>query len=236
MIKGSYRYKKLLLSALLSGLVSLCVSSYTYATENLAQINRTLPQNNHIILIANNEPTNEKQEVTTGAQNFVQSMAERGIEFLSDPTLTNAQKREHFENLLEDSFDIPTIGKYVLGQHWRTANEKQRQEYQKLFRQAILDLYTNRFSEYSGQSVVVASSRPHGKRDIMVKSHIISKNDNAPKIEVEWRVRYKNGEYKIIDIYVEQVSMAITQRSDFSSVIQRGGGKLDVLLAHLEKE
>ena len=174
-------------------------------------------------------------EVQKGAENFVQSMAERGIGFLSDPTLTNAQKREQFENLLETSFDIPTIGKYVLGQHWRTATETQKQEYQKLFRQAILDLYTGRFSEYSGQSVEVVSARAHGKRDFMVKSYIVNNNSSAPKIEVEWRVRYKNGEYKIIDIYVEQVSMAITQRADFSAVIQRGGGKLDVLLAHLEK-
>ena len=59
--------------------------------------------------------------------------------------------------------------------------------------------------------------------------------NGGSKIKVDWRVREKNGQMKVIDVVIEGVSMALTQRSDFSSVIQRGGGKIDVLLEHLRK-
>ena len=49
-------------------------------------------------------------------------------------------------------------------------------------------------------------------------------------------MRYKDGKYKVIDIIVEGVSMSVTQRSDFSSVIQRGGGNVQVLIDHLREK
>ena len=72
-----------------------------------------------------------------------------------------------------------------------------------------------------------------GKNDVLVTSYIVP--DAGSKVQVDWRVRNKNGSYQIIDVIIEGVSMTMTQRSDFSSVIQRGGGDFEVLLAHLRK-
>ena len=177
----------------------------------------------------------ERQKIGEEARAFIKQMTENALNFLSDETLTNAQKREHFQTLLETSFDIPTIGKYALGQYWRTATAEQKQKYQELFKRNIIDLYASRFSDYNGQIIETTDFRPHGKKDIMVKSHILDPKNTNVKIDIEWRVRFKNGEYRIIDVYVENVSMAINQRSDYRAVIQRGGGSVDVLINHLEK-
>jgi len=90
-----------------------------------------------------------------------------------------------------------------------------------------------RFFDYSGEHFETRSSRPDGTRDIIVSSFIVP--ENGTEIQVDWRVRYKKGRYQIVDVIVEGVSMSVTHRSDFSSVIQRGGGNIQALLTHLRE-
>ncbi len=174
------------------------------------------------------------KEVSAGAENFIDSMGHRAIGFLSDPELSSKARKEEFRKLLEDSFDLKTIGRWVLGRYWRIASKDQRSEYQKLFEDMIVAVYSRRFEEYNGQKFEIISSRAKNERDVLVASKIISKND--PEVRVDWLVRYKNGQYKIVDVIVEGVSMSITQRSDFSSIIQRGGGNVQVLIDHLKEQ
>ena len=89
------------------------------------------------------------------------------------------------------------------------------------------------FSEYEGQEIEVVGSRAQNERDVLVNS--ILKQASGPDVKVDWRVRQRNGKFRVVDIIVEGVSMALTQRSDFSSVIQRGGGDIEALLSHLRK-
>lgn len=167
------------------------------------------------------------------AQDFINGLTSEGIGFLSNENLDEAARRKSFEKLLNRSFDMSTIGRFAIGRHWKTANKAQRSQYQKLFRNMVIEVYSQRFSDYQGQSIKVKSARPEGKYDILVSSMIIPKS--GEKIRLDWRVRPKKGKYKVVDVVVEGVSMALTQRSDFASVIQRGGGDVNVLLAHLEK-
>lgn len=169
-----------------------------------------------------------------GAQDFIDDVAARGIGFLGDEDLSESKRAAAFQKLLEDSFDTKTIGRFALGRYWRSATEAQQKEYLKLFNDMIVDVYTGRFSEYDGQALRVVNARAEGKSDILVESKIIPAQGS--EIQLDWRVRNKNGTYKIIDVIVEGVSMALTQRSDFSSVIQRGGGDIQVLLDHLKAE
>lgn len=169
----------------------------------------------------------------SGAKDFVDSVAQRGIGFLGNEQLSEAQRRAEFRNLLQNSFDMKTIGRFALGRYWKSASDAQKKEYLKLFNKMIVDVYTGRFSEYNGQALKVVSARPEGKADAVVTSKIIP--DEGSEIQLDWRVRFKNGKYKVVDIVVEGVSMALTQRSDFSSVIQRGGGNVDVLIEHLRE-
>lgn len=169
-----------------------------------------------------------------GAKSFIEGMAQRGLDFLSNSSMSHDQKTGQFKKLLQDSFDLDTIGRFSLGRYWNTATEAQRKEYLGLFRNMIIRIYSNRFGEYKGQKFETRSARPDGDKDTIVTSFIVSQN--SPEVQVDWRVRYKNGSYKIVDVIVEGVSMSVTQRSDFSSVIQRGGGDVQVLINHLKSQ
>ncbi|MBX2834190.1 MAG: ABC transporter substrate-binding protein [Micavibrio sp.] len=169
----------------------------------------------------------------SAAEKTIQNMAQEGIDFLADQSLSQTQRKDKFKALLQRNFDMGTIGRFALGRYWKSANTAQQKEYLHLFEQMVLNVYARRFDEYKGQDLLVTGSRPEGKRDILVNSVI--KQPSGPDVKVDWRLREKNGRNKVIDIIVEGVSMTMTQRADFASVIQRGGGNVEVLLEELRK-
>ena len=168
------------------------------------------------------------------ASKFIDRVAQQGIGFLSDENLSETQRSTAFRKLLKSNFDMQTIGRFALGRYWREASKQQQDEYLKLFNEMVVDVYSDRFKEYQGQQLDVQDARADGKSDVIV--HSVIKSNEGIEVSVDWRVRHKNSDYKVVDVIVEGVSMALTQRSDFSSVIQRGGGDVQVLLDHLRKE
>ncbi len=171
--------------------------------------------------------------VAQGAEKFITKLADDGIGFLGDQAITQDKQRAEFRKLLTRNFDMNTIARFSLGRHWRVATKQQRDEYMKLFKAMIIDVYSERFKDYQGQQIEVTGSRKEGERDILVHSKLTQ--ESGPDVKVDWRVRKREGRYKVIDIIVEGVSMALTQRSDFSSVVQRGGGNMEALLVHLRE-
>ncbi len=166
------------------------------------------------------------------AEKTVQNFTDSAISFISDENLSQAQKTSKFKSLLIQNFDIKSIARFSLGKYWRQTKAEQKTKYLSSFQQMIIKVYSSRFSDYNGQKLSVTGSREQGKRDMLV--HSLITQENGPDIKIDWRLRKKNGRNQIIDIIVEGVSMALTQRSDFDSVIQRGGGKVQVLLDHLD--
>lgn len=177
------------------------------------------------------------EETAKGAENFIDNMASRALGFLKDDDLDKAQKREKFRELLSESFDINTLARFALGRYWRVADENQREAYVDLFRTMIIDVYSGRFNDYQGQRFTIEKARMANDKDAIVTSNVLPpEGEDGQRINIDWRVRYKNNSYQIIDVIVEGVSMSLTKRSDFSSVIQRGGGKVSVLLDHLREK
>ena len=164
---------------------------------------------------------------------FVDGLGKKALSSLTAPELEQAEREKRVRNLLRGYFDINTIAKFSLGTHWRNATETQRAEYLKLFEGMIVKTYAQRFSEYSGQELKIGKATKASDRDTVVASQIIQQD--GPPVSVEWRVRDKGGDMKIIDVIVERISMSVTQRSDFASVIQGGGGNVDALLESLRK-
>lgn len=208
--------------ALYLSLIALSGALPAYAADHSDSVSG-LQQN--VVMAAQHE------DAVTGARNFIEGMAQKGIDFLGNEKLTQEQRREEFRKLLQANYDMKTIGRFALGTYWRSATPKQQAEYQKLFEKMIIKVYSDRFSEYKGQQLEVSGARKETETDIIVMSQVVSQGGEP--IQVDWRVRKREGRYKVIDVIVEGVSMAMTQRSDFSSVIQRGGGDVGVLLTHL---
>ena len=169
-------------------------------------------------------------QANEGAVNFVQKMTDHAIGFLANPDLSHDQRKAEFRGMLKKSFDLRTIGRFVLGKYWKQATPKQQQEYLKLFEERLVNIYSNRFKEYDGQKIEISGARPEGD-DTLVTTFIVS--DSSKPIQIDWRVRNKGGAYKIVDVVVEGVSMGVTQRSDYASVIQSGGGDVEYLLTSL---
>lgn len=218
-------HKFILLAGLTVSAIALQASAVNAADMSGSLIKAAGQNAAQSLVLVNEEQDTEKSKA------FIQSIADRGIGFLSNPDLSHEQRKAEFEKLLQDSFDMKAIGRFALGSYWRTATEAERSEYLSLFEDMIIEVYSRRFGEYNGEGFQVVSARGDGKSDAIVSSQIIS--GKGQKIALDWRVRQKDGNFKVIDISVEGVSMATTQRSEFASIIQRGGGQVQVLLDHL---
>jgi phospholipid transport system substrate-binding protein len=165
------------------------------------------------------------------AQSFVASLGNQAIQVLG-PSVSPAQRVARFRQLFQDDFDVPGIGQFVLGRYWRTASPEEQKEFLRLFQEYIVQAYAARLGEYGGEPFRVTGSRPSG--DETVVSSVIER-PNAGRVQVDWYLITRGGAPKITDVYVGGVSMKVTQRDEFSSVIQRNGGRVDALLAQLRQ-
>lgn len=166
------------------------------------------------------------------AKTLVDGMAAEAISTLSAPDRTDAQIREKFHAILQKNFDFDGIAKFVLGRYWRTATPEQQTEYLKLFGDYIVGIYANRFSQYSGETLSTGNVRQDGD-DAIVTSKI-NLTRNPQPVAVDWKVTTgADGKPRVSDVIIEQVSMSITQRSEFASIIQGSGGNVEALLVRL---
>ena len=132
-----------------------------------------------------------------------------------------SERRQELESILHDYFDMPEIARLVLGRHWRRADEAQRERYIELFAQYVVAVYSGQFGTYGGQRF---------SADTMVTAEIRG-NDGIPVV-LHFRLHPTERGPRIVDVSVEGVSMLITMREEFSSVVTREG--IDGLLRRLE--
>jgi phospholipid transport system substrate-binding protein len=168
-------------------------------------------------------------DANPAASAFMQSLGSKAIGELTDPAVPQAERQARFRTLLDQHFDVPTIAKFTLGRYWRTATDEQRAEFSKLFEDFIVQSYSTRFAEYHGESFQVAGSSTDESGAIVVHSKIDM--PSSEDVRVDWHLRAAGGSFAIVDIVVEGVSMAVTQRSEFASVIQSRGGVAGLLEA-----
>lgn len=170
--------------------------------------------------------------VAADPASFVSELAQQALDDLASTTLSEAERVERFRALFADSFDVPLIARFVLGRYWRQASEAERAEYVRLFDELVVQTYVRRFNEFNTARIrVLNTSKPNEDNDVIVA--IEGALANKPPVRLDVRVRRTGNDYRIIDVAIEGVSMAITQRDEFASVIQRGGGRVEALLASL---
>ena len=170
-----------------------------------------------------------------GASEFIRELGNRAIATSKTPGMSLEEREAHFRGLLREGFDVRFIGRFSLGAHWRRASGEQQRDYLEVFSDYFLQVYSVWFGGNAGETITVVSERPAGTKDVVVRTRIGGPLGRS--IEAEWRVRTTENRYRIIDVMVEGVSMVITQRSEFSAVIQRNGveGLIAVLRAHTSK-
>ena len=162
---------------------------------------------------------------------FVKALGERAIAVLTAEGSTPEARRAQYRELLDEGFAVNTIGRFVLGRYWRAATPEERDEYLRLFRDFVLDTYSQRLDGYAGETFEVIKSRPLDEQDTMVSTEI--RGSTGPSIHVDYRVRTHDGTHQIVDVLVEGISLLVTQRAEFASVINREG--FEGLLARLRE-
>lgn len=173
---------------------------------------------------ANSDPAIQAKQ----AENFIRDLGQDAINAMESTSGDETARRAQFKKILNNKFDMNTISRFAMGRYWAVATDSEKREYTKLFKKMIVDVYTNRFSDYSGQTITVKGAKSAGNKDFIVNSLIVG---GGQPIRVDWRLRRN----KVIDVIVEGVSMSVTQRSEFASIIQRGGGDVSALIDHLKK-
>lgn len=160
--------------------------------------------------------------VTAGAQDFIQSIANETVSVLQDESLQTDQRTERLGALFNRHFAVEEIAQFVLGRHWRTASESERETYVELFRDFIVFGYAQRFGDFAGERLRVRGASAVDDNTAIVNSEIVRPGQQS-NVRVDWRVMETNGSFQIHDVVVEGVSMAQTQRSDFAATIRQRG-------------
>ncbi|MGH6933505.1 MAG: MlaC/ttg2D family ABC transporter substrate-binding protein [Dongiaceae bacterium] len=182
------------------------------------------------ITVAAGAPARADQ-AADGAVRFIESLGTKAIGDLTGDTLSVAERETRFRALLSEHFDMPAINKFVLGRYWRVATDQEKTEFSRLFEEFLVKSYAIRFAGYAGQSFEVLGGGESHDGVVIVNSRI--DRNGAEPIRLDWRVIMGASRMTIVDILIEGVSMAVTQRSDFASVIQSRGGTVAGLLEAL---
>ncbi|MCU0986912.1 MAG: ABC transporter substrate-binding protein [Acetobacteraceae bacterium] len=166
------------------------------------------------------------------AARFIELRGAEVIEIINGASSIE-DKREAVARVLRDAVDVRGVAQFVLGRHWRTATEAQRNEYLSLFEETLVRNLSARFGELRGVTFTVGRNQMASDEEAVVTTTVTRPN-NAP-ITLDWRVADVGGKPQIVDLVAEGTSLRITQRSEYSAVVQRGGG-VDGLLRAMRQQ
>ena len=163
---------------------------------------------------------------------FVQSTVNRAAETLSG-NYTKEQRIEKLKEIAKETVDITGIGFYSLGSHRKNLSKDQLENYKNVFSEYFLKSFSSRLAEYSNPEIEVNSKKKLNENYTIVSSTLVA-TDTRPEVKIEWRVYTKNPENLLIrDLVIEGLSLARTQKEEFSSIINSNDGKIEVLLKNL---
>ncbi len=166
---------------------------------------------------------------------FVQELVDDAIKTLSDKSLSNEEKNDFIEKIAKENIDIKGLGLYTLGKIRKDLDESTLNEYQELFEKYFLKSLTSRLTDYSSQKFEVINSEQKSSNYTIVKSKILE-TAKSPEIKVEWRVYTKNPLKPLIrDLIVEGLSLAKTQKEEFSSILNSNNNDVKALIAKLQE-
>jgi len=165
---------------------------------------------------------------------FVQSTVNRASEALSDE-YSKEEKINKLMAIAKETVDIQGIGFYTIGEYKKNLNADQKKEYLILFEKYFLKSFSSRLAEYSNPEIRVQSSKKLNENYTMVFSTLVS-TSKRPEVKIDWRIYTKDLKNLLIrDLIIEGLSLARTQKEEFSSIIQTNDGNIDSLFTNLKE-
>ena len=165
---------------------------------------------------------------------FVQSTVNRASEALSNK-FSKKEKMLKLRGIANETVDIKGIGFYTLGAYRKGISDDQIKQYENLFEQYFLKSFVSRLAEYSNPEIEVISKKKLNKNYTMVSSILVS-TEQRPEVKIDWRVYTKNVNNPLIrDLIIEGLSLARTQKEEFSSIIESNDGDINALFVTLKE-
>lgn len=169
------------------------------------------------------------------AEDFVKNITKQGIEEIINSDVTQAEKDQRFAKLFNEYLDLDFIGRFVLGRYWKTATPKQRSEFITVYRELNIKTWSKRFDEFKDKIFIFNGTTPSSSQNQIFVNSTVPMDQGAPA-KVVWRVKETNGQFKVVDIIIENVSLAITARNEYTTYIRKSPDGIDGLINDLKKK
>ncbi len=168
-------------------------------------------------------------------KDFVFELVSEAISKLSDKNLTEDEKEQFIEKVALENVDINALALYTLGELRKTSEKQDIKNFQQVFEKYFLKSLTSRLNDYSTSKFEVINFDKKSSNYTIVNTVVIP-NDGSPKIKIDWRIYTKNPEKPLIrDLIVEGLSLARTQKEEFSSILSSNNNDIDILISKLKE-
>ena len=188
-----------------------------------------------LLLVAGSTAISAPARAAPAPSQFIQDLGDKVLKIVADKTISADVRKTTLSSAFFDNFDVPYIGKFVLGRYWRVATDAQKADYLKVFGQYVVAIYADRFTAYGDVKFNVVSQTKIDDSITAVES-TVDRGGGAPIINIEWRVENTPAGYKITDVVAENLSLSVTKRDEFGSVIENGGGNVQALIDMLKSK
>ena len=178
-------------------------------------------------------PSHANSEEEAGA--FLLSLTTHAIEDLTDASVPSEERKARFRQLFRENFDISAIGRFVLGRYGRGASKPVLEEFFSTFEDVMVERFAPQFAGYGETRFQIGTVRRLENRNQYIVSSAITPPGKENSVNIDWRLHYKNDRFAVLDIVGEGVSMALTLRAEYGSVLKSSGGKVEQLIALLRE-
>jgi phospholipid transport system substrate-binding protein len=169
---------------------------------------------------------------TQDARAFIQDLGTNAIK-VAGSSVSSEVRAARIRELFERDFDLPQIARFVLGRNARRLAPPQQQEFMTLFRENLVQSYSEKLAKYSGSPFRVTGSRSDGDETIVAS---LVERSSGPPVKIDWRVADRDGHLLVTDVAIDGVSQKLSERNEFDAIVERNGGQPGALLAALRQE
>ena len=163
------------------------------------------------------------------AEDFIKKITTQGIEEIINSDVSQEEKDKRFEKLFKEYLDLDFIGRFVLGRYWKTATANERSEFIDVYRELNVKTWSSRFDEFKGKTFIFNGTSPSNSVGQICVNTTVPMEQGAPA-KVVWRVKETKGQMKVVDIIIENVSLAITARNEYTAYIKNSSDGVQGLI------
>ena len=172
---------------------------------------------------------------SSNPKDFIQELVEDTLSKLSDKNLSDEQKEKFVEKVALENVDINALGLYTLGELRKSSNKDDIKNYKQSFERYFLKSLTSRLTDYSSSKFEILGEDKKSTNYTIVNSKIVP-DDGGPEIKIDWRIYTKNPDKPLIrDLIVEGLSLARTQKEEFSSILSSNDNDIKILINKLDE-